>query len=389
MVHELSQNLLKNGHRVGIISGGKLAEDIRQKNRYRLKRFRSSQKKTFFAWLFFMVKTFFALARFPHYDVVVSTAFPPFLLWLAQRWARKKNAQHIFWCEAVYPDVFHQEDIKLKPWLLKRLRSWSRRLMRQVDLIIVPGACMKRHLTHTGCEPSKIQVIEGWADMVISGDIKDYPPKATQTLLDSLKSGRVKVKEGESQDEEAQMDGAQKFKVLYAGHLEKQAELETVIQAMWTVKKAYDDVEFIFLAHGHGVERLKAERDVKGLDNMRFLPPQPRHNIRQVMQDADVHLVCMRGGIVGMRVPAKIYSAFAVERPCILVGPMKSSAAQIIKECKAGHTVSSKDYKTLAHVVKAYRSDAHLWFSAQEGANRAHQRCAPSAAFEAWANLVK
>jgi glycosyltransferase involved in cell wall biosynthesis len=53
---------------------------------------------------------------------------------------------------------------------------------------------------------------------------------------------------------------------------------------------------------------------------VRFLPYQPRENLRALFNAADVHLVTLRDEVSGMVVPSKYPSALAAGKPVLLVG---------------------------------------------------------------------
>lgn len=382
MVHELAHDLMRQGHKVTVLSGGDKRQDIQQKDgRFRLVMLPySAADGGVAAYVLFMLRIAMAMLRLTRHDIIISVARPPFLGNIAAWVAKKRKMAHVHWCLAVYPDLFHHEGRDLPAWLLRRLRGASRKMMKSADAVVVPGRCMARHLTHTGVEPRKVVVVEGWADADLCDPDYAYPVPEEK--------GRLSRRHSQATHRLKSDPVFPKFRVLHAGHLSKSPALTTIVRAAKRLQKDYPEIEFVFNGYGDGMEYLTQERARLGIDNIRLMPPQPRSNLKTMMESGDVHLVCMSEDVVGMRLPVKIYSSFAVQRPCIFVGPLKSSPAQLIERSGAGDAIEPGEDRKLAMALRRYRMDANRWFEAQEGAVRAHQECSPTVAFAKWSALL-
>jgi len=106
--------------------------------------------------------------------------------------------------------------------------------------------------------------------------------------------------------------------------------------------------------------------------------------LREVMESGDLHLISMAEGAAGMLVPSKLYSALAVHRPCVFVGPKGSEIAKVLKDYSAGSTVDAGDGDALAACVRSYVKDSKIWHNAHEGAVKASEIFVPKEAIEAW-----
>jgi hypothetical protein len=102
------------------------------------------------------------------------------------------------------------------------------------------------------------------------------------------------------------------------------------------------------------------------------------------MESGDVHLISMAEDAAGLLVPSKLYSALAVRRPCIFVGPVQSEAARVINDFKAGAVVPQDEPEILAQTIIGLRSNSEAWFSAHEGASKAGRIFIPDEAIAAW-----
>lgn len=382
MVHELAHFFVREGHQVTVLSGGYQKQDLRQKGLFHLISFKHDPSASGLgAYLSFMARMMVRFFHVPKHDIVISLSNPPFLGNMSAFFAKAKGMQHIHWCHDIYPEAFHAEGVKLPSRLIRILRKRVRRMMANAACIVVPGRCMARHLTHTGVKTRMIKAIEGWADVdltdseILVPDLEDQKGRllrSHQKATDQLKEDPVPVK----------------FRLLFAGKLEKSKELITLMRAARRLEKKHPEIEFVFTGYGDGLEFLRKEREIRQMSNIKLLPRQPRKNLDSLMQSGDLHLALLKGGATGLKTPAKIYSAFAASRPCIFIGSTKSTAGALINRYKAGDVVSVGEDRRLAQVILEYRNDSDKWFSAQKGAIEAAQQHAPSKAFKAWKELV-
>ena len=111
--------------------------------------------------------------------------------------------------------------------------------------------------------------------------------------------------------------------------------------------------------------------------------------LKEVMESGDVHLISMKDEAAGCLVPSKLYSALAVARPCIFVGPETCEAAKVIRDFKAGQVVQQGRVRELVDSVLLYRNDGDLWFKAHEGAMEAGKIFIPSDSMEAWISRAR
>jgi len=179
-----------------------------------------------------------------------------------------------------------------------------------------------------------------------------------------------------------------KFRVLYAGNIGRAHPLDTVIAAARILSRGHRDIEFAFAGKGAGYDRLAQTRARLALDMIRLIPAQPRNRLKLMMESGDAHLVVMDERAKGLLLPCKVYSALAVGRPVIFVGPEDSEIGRMIKRHKCGIIVRQGDAQGLADAVLALRNDADAWFAAVDGARAALVSRTPGKAYKAWDNLI-
>ena len=95
----------------------------------------------------------------------------------------------------------------------------------------------------------------------------------------------------------------------------------------------------------------------RGLENVWFLPHQPKARLSESLSAADMHLISMRHNLCGLVVPSKVYGILAAGRPCLFLGPAESEVACLIRECRCGEVLPSADGATLAKCITQWSLD--------------------------------
>ncbi|MCC7304814.1 MAG: glycosyltransferase family 4 protein [Alphaproteobacteria bacterium] len=318
-------------------------------------------------WLKFLVTAL----RLPRTDLVVTLTDPPMLAVAGNIIRKVKKNRHINWCHDLYPDIFPALNVRLPEFLMRFFRRHAYKAMREADKLIVVGRCMARHLTAGGIDPKLITFIPNWPDFELA---QHGSPEEIVLNYDA----------GNSKPYEEQIKDSPKFRVLYAGNLGRAHPVETILQAAELLHDSNPEIEFVFVGDGPRFDHLARERVRRGLDNVRLMPFQPESKLREVMESGDLHLISVRHEAAGMLVPCKLYSALAVGRPCILIGPEKSEMAKVINDFHAGAVTGQGRPQELSSIIRHFRESGEDWFAAHEGAAAAGNVFVPKEAIDAW-----
>jgi colanic acid biosynthesis glycosyl transferase WcaI len=333
------------------------------------------KSKNIWAYLLILFKLFFAGVRLPAPHLLVSMTDPPFLLFAGRALAVIKKCRHVHWCQDMYPDLLPMAGLSLPQSVQRFLKKHARQSMKKCDKVVVIGRCMAKQITHGGVEPSRVSVIPNWPDFEVLDPNKaggDHKPFLVKT------KGKVRP------PEEQRRDDSPKFRILYAGNLGRIHPVGAVLDAASFVQEKYPEIEFVFVGDGPNYERLAAERAKRGLSNIRLLPYQPANRLRDVLESGDVHLVTMHEDAEGLLVPCKFYSALAVGRPCIFMGPEGSEIARVVKDFEIGKTIPPRNAAKLVEAIMLYRNDADNWFNAQKAAEEAGKIFVAEQSIKAW-----
>jgi colanic acid biosynthesis glycosyl transferase WcaI len=131
------------------------------------------------------------------------------------------------------------------------------------------------------------------------------------------------------------------FVVMYSGNHGVQNPLDTLLDAARRLE-GRQDILFVFI--GGGVGKREVERRIEaGARNLRSLPFEPLARIGTSLSAADVHVVSLADGAVGIIHPCKVYGAMAIGRPILFFGPPESHVGDILGRADIGRIVSHGD----------------------------------------------
>jgi glycosyltransferase involved in cell wall biosynthesis len=388
VLRDLARSFAKDGWDVTVVTAGPVAREEKD-GPIRLIRVQSTMKsKSVFGYFSIWLKLLHAGLKLPSHDLVVTMTDPPMLVTAGQVLSSVKKSRHIHWCQDLYPDLLPTLGMKLPDAVMNILRKAARQAMRNCDRVVTIGRCMARQVTQDGgIDPKRVAVIPNWPDYELL-----YGRRPRFSMKNRFSRANGNDPRGAREDapmarpyEELFRDGDNpKFRVLYSGNLGRAHPIGTVLDAAEILNHEYPDVEFVFVGDGPGQERLSHERARRGLENIRFLPWQPASRLRELMESGDVHLISMKQDAAGLLVPSKLYSALAVGRPVIFVGPQQSETARVINDFKAGKVISQGDAEGLAYAIIGYRNNGDSWYSAQQGAGQAGRIFVPDESIAAW-----
>lgn len=374
MLHDLAGAFVKAGWSVTVLTAGEKAEKYKDDQGVNVHRVQvNMDKKNATAYMLVWLKLFFAAMFLKKHQLVVSKTDPPLLAYLGHLVSVKMKAAHIHWCQDVYPDLFPVLRIKLPKFVYRFMKKLSHHALLECERVVVIGRCMARHLITDKIPARKISVIPNWHNPCL--DSRSI--KARQDA-ESVFGGNSQFKKTLFNDD------TPKFRVLYAGNLGWAHPIQTILGAAYYLNEDYPEIEFVFIGDGAGHERLAKERARLNLHNIRLLPFQPEENLRDVLESGDIHLVSLRDNACGLMVPCKAYSALAVARPLIFLGPEHSEVGRLIQDFKTGHIVPQGQARQLAKTIRHYRQNGEVWYNAHNAAAKTARFMRPEESYQAW-----
>ncbi|MGJ7035735.1 glycosyltransferase family 4 protein [Anoxybacillus eryuanensis] len=146
-----------------------------------------------------------------------------------------------------------------------------------------------------------------------------------------------------------------KFIVMYSGNLGLYYDLENIIKVTNEFRN-YKDLVFVFIGEGAVKKQMQQYVKENRIENVLFLPYQPKEFIKYSLNAADVHFVVNQKGIKGVSVPSKIYGVMAAGKPILGVLEQGSEAQLLIDKSNCGVVVEPKDYKGIVEAIKYFYS---------------------------------
>ena len=290
-------------------------------------------------WLTFTVLAFLRVirTRTGREPVLVLSNPPvsPLALWAAKRVRGTRYAYLIY---DMYPDMPVGLGILNGDGLLARAWERAMRLVyRDADRIVVLGESMERRLTEKMAEdpafdPEKVRVIPNWED----GGFISPKPKANNEFA-------------------REHDLVEPFVLLYSGNIGRYHELRTAIRAIERLEdRGRTDIELLVIGEGARKQEHREYVRRNDIENVRFLPFQPKERLPETLTACDASLVGIEPEMEGMCVSSKLYSALAAGRPVLAVVAEGDEVARVVREADCGAHVPSGDPDGAATVLSEW-----------------------------------
>jgi glycosyltransferase involved in cell wall biosynthesis len=266
------------------------------------------------------------------FDVILVYS-PPLPLGITGIWlGRIKNCPVIINIQDLYPQTVIDLGLLKNRVLIWVSRKMERFIYKNSDVLTVHSEGNKKYLISYGVARHKIKVINNWVD--------------TELITLGDKDNEFSRKFG--------LNG--KFVVSFAGVIGFAQGLEVVVHAA-NILKGYRDIIFVLI--GDGVKKPFLEKVAKSLrlDNILFIPTQPRSIYPQILHASDVSVVTLSKDLLTPVVPGKMLSIMAAGKPVLASLPLSGDAPKIIKKYGCGIVVEPDSPELFANaILKLYNN---------------------------------
>jgi glycosyltransferase involved in cell wall biosynthesis len=263
-------------------------------------------------------------------DIIVAKTDPPLLSIMAASVARTRGAHLVNWLQDLFPEVAQSLGFAI-PFggAIKWLRNRS---LESAALNVAVGNLMASRVVRLVADPSKVLVIENWADGRL---IRPIPAKQNP-LRDEWGLG-------------------DRFVVGYSGNMGRAHEFDTILGACEELRTD-PGVAFLFIGAGHQKPFIETEALRRSLSNVFYQPYQPLERLAQSLSVADVHLVTLRANLEGLIVPSKVYGVAAAGRAIVFVGDIDGEIARTVAREECGLAIPAGDSRRLAAAIRDLRA---------------------------------
>jgi colanic acid biosynthesis glycosyl transferase WcaI len=261
-------------------------------------------------------------------DVCFVMSTPPLLLGVSGALTRLlRGVPFVYSVQDLYPDIAVHLGVLRAGSLQERLiEQVARRCYKAASALVTLSPGMAGRLAAKGIAADRIHVIPNWADTSsIQPVARDNPFARAHGL-------------------------AEGFVVQYSGNLGLSQGLESILEAASLLRSF--PITFALVGDGNARPMLEAQARERALDNVRFLPPQPRERLSELLGSCDVGLVSMKANVAHDLVPSKLYGIMAAARPVLASVDPGSEAARVVEHCGCGWVVPPEDPEALARGIR-------------------------------------
>lgn len=269
----------------------------------------------------FLLSCAFRVVSLPKSDLVVAMTSPPLISFLAAVLIRLRGGRFVFWVMDLNPDeAIAAGWLRKKSAAAKFLDALLKYSGKRAEKIIVLDRFVRQRIIDKGIAAEKVLVIPPWShDEAISYDER----------------ARLEFRARHNLDE--------KFVVMYSGNHSPCHPLDTLLEAARRLANN-DKIVFCFAGGGSEMGKVRLSIARHHLTNVLCLGYQPLDELAGSLAAADMHVVVMGDGFVGIVHPCKIYNILEVGAPVLYIGPAESHVSDIFSTiadrsvtCRASH----------------------------------------------------
>lgn len=235
-------------------------------------------------------------------------------------------------------DLFPQSAIDLgvlrNSSLIRIFRDLESFLYRHADMIMVHSQGNREYVMKAGGGPERVLVVPNWVD---THAIKPGPRDNGFRMILGLQNH---------------------FIVSFAGIMGYSQDLETVLKCA-RILINHPDIAFLLVGDGVEKKNLITMAETMHLNNVHFLPIQPKDKYPEVLGASDLCLVTLRREVQTPVVPSKILSIMAAGRPVLAGLPLEGDAPRLIRDARCGLCIPPGEPEAMAQsVLKFYQEPA-------------------------------
>jgi colanic acid biosynthesis glycosyl transferase WcaI len=298
-------------------------------------------------YLSYFLSACYAGLRLERPDIIIAATDPPIIGLAAIMSSRRYGVPLVMSFRDIFPEVARLLEDFQNDFVEKILQSITSFLARNADLNITLGHTMRAKIIEKkGGAPERTVIIPDWIDcaQVVPGP-RQNPFSRANDLDDS-------------------------FVVMHSGNIGLSQSLETLVETA-NLLRNFEDLKVVFVGEGAKKAALQARVKELNLENVIFLPYQPKERLTESFGTADVFIISLQQGLAGFIVPSKLYGILAAGRPYVASIEEVSEVALISKKYNCGFVAESGNPRAMADEILRLYNDRGLSRKMGENARRA------------------
>jgi glycosyltransferase involved in cell wall biosynthesis len=280
----------------------------------------------------FHIQAFFAALFTPNVSGIFFSTSPPMIGLPIGIAAMIRRIPIVYWAMDLNPDqLIALGKVKPQSFTARMLEAVNRFILNRAKLIIALDRFMADRLAARGVNRGKLLVMPPWPhEQHIQSENNENPFRSRHGL-----NGQ--------------------FVIMYSGNHSPSNPLKTILDAAVQLK---DDpnLKFLFVGGGYGKKEVESYIREHQLTNVMSLPYQPISELKYSLTAADVHVVSLGQGMVGIIHPCKIYGAMTAGKPLLFLGPSPSHISDLLEQQPIGLHIEHGDVPAAVAAIQRFRT---------------------------------
>lgn len=279
-------------------------------------------------------------------ELIITDSTPPIVGLVGAKLSRKINRPFIYLLQDIFPDsLLNTKKIKGKGVIWSIGRKIENHIYNYAMKIIVISEEFKMNLLNKKVPIKKIEVIPNWINL----DNLEFISRDKNYLFEQYKIDK------------------NKFIISYCGNLGHTQNLDLLI-AVANMMKEDTNVLFVLVGDGNYKSNLVKKASENNLNNVIFIPYQPKECISQVYSIGDVGLVISKKGIGSNSVPSKFYTMLAASQMVLASFDNDTTLCRTIRDNKCGICILPDNQDLLKDsIVRLYNDRKSVKIMANNG----------------------
>jgi glycosyltransferase involved in cell wall biosynthesis len=259
-------------------------------------------------------------------DVIIASSPPLFLGLSGYLLSRLKRVPYVFEVRDIWPQQAIDLGMLSNRYIIWAMEKLEFFLYRKASKVIGVAGSTQRILSERGLDTGKVEIIFNGTD------VDYYKPGPTNEQL------------------KAELGLSGKFIVSYIGTMGLSQGLTVVLDAAEKLEQTYPDIHFLLVGDGAQRDMLIAKSGEMNLQNVLFLPSQPRSRVPDLYSLSDSVMVLLRNTpLFRSTIPSKIFEIMACERPVIL--GVEGEAKEIVMNSGGGIIMTPENVEELCRAI--------------------------------------
>jgi glycosyltransferase involved in cell wall biosynthesis len=284
---------------------------------------------SFFSFSFF---SFYYGLKLKNIDVIWGTSPPLFQAFSSLVLAKIKRVPFIFEVRDLWVDFAKELGLVTNPLIYGLFKFVEKVIYKNADKVITNS-------------PGFLPYISKYVPL---NSISVFPNGVDMENFGNINSDKV-----EKYREKFELKN--KFIVLYAGNLGIANDIENILFAAEELSKLYNDIKFVFIGGGLNVGEYKQ----KNIKNVCFFPSQPKKDMPEILNMADVCLATLKDiPLFATVYPNKVFDYMAAKKPVILA--IDGAIREVIEKSNCGIYINPGNSQELVQAILKYYKNHRL-----------------------------